>query len=109
MIYYNKNQIVSIECIDEMEHPEYEYIENEGVFGLFKLESGFYFKGSTNKLLVIPNNCYTKEKKIYLKAHFIITFSNQDILIKYFNTIKERNLYLKRNFPISTTEYYLEK
>lgn len=110
MKYFNKKQIVSIEYVDDKEHDDLEYRnESKILFGLIKEKEGIYYKWSSKKINNLPNNTYIKNNIIYVKPNVIITFANNEQLIKYFNTIKERNLFIKRNFQIDTIDYFLEK
>lgn len=110
MKYYNKNQIVSIDLLDEEESLNIRYQkENKGFLGFFKVEEGFYKNGirpgTRYKIDKIPENHYQKDNIIFIKPRIIINYSgikndyrtNTNQVI-YFNNNKERNIYFKRNF-----------
>lgn len=112
MKYYNKNQIISIDLLDEEESKEIVYIkENKGFLGLFKREEGFYklsdIYGIGNKFIPRQNNClinkipdnfFQKENVMFIKPRIIINYSWDEHQIIYFNTNKERNSYFRKHF-----------
>lgn len=103
MKYYNKNQIVSIELLNEEESLTIKYRkEGKGFLGFFKTEEGFYKNsirpGSIYKINKIPENHYQKDNIIFIKPRIEINYIDDDSQVIYFDTNKERNLYFKRNF-----------
>lgn len=108
---YNKKEIVSIKTFTEKINDNIVYLKGrKGFLGLFKRVEGFYRLGIIYGMEVgtprqniyledkIPDNCYQKNNTIFYKPHVIITFSNNEEKILWFDTIKELNLYIKRNF-----------
>ena len=93
MKYYNKDKILSIDLIDETE------IKPINLSWKDKL---IIWISNDNKNLnsVLEKNTYEKEGIIFVKPSIKIKYisNNDEELIYYFNTNKERNLYFKRNF-----------
>lgn len=99
---YNKNHIVTIQSFDEVIDLEYIYLpEKKGILGYGYSPAGIYIHGNRDEIYsvnAIPINRVKRDNAIYHKPRIVIFYTNNITETVYFNSIQERELYLKKEF-----------
>lgn len=92
---YNKAFILSYQTFNERINSDIYFRKEKTIFKLYKIKEGWY-SGWNKKLSKVPDNCYVSEDIVFIKPNIIITYINNEKETIYFNSIRERNSYVKR-------------